>query len=266
MWQGFLIGLREGLESFLIVALTLSYLKRTGRDRLARAVVAGIAASLAVCAAAGYGLSRAANQPLWEGILACTATVLVGSLLVYVLRSAKTLRADMERRIQRAAGDGLYGGFGGVFLFTVLMITREGMETVLLITTAVFQARSTTVAAGLALGLVSAVAVAVTWKQLGRKVNLGALLNISAVFLAVFLAQLVLYSVHELAEAGVLPNAESIHNATEILGPDGVIGHIVTYALAAVPTAWLAWAWLRSGRAAPAQVPAQSDRRPPQVA
>ena len=31
MWQGFTIALREGIESFLIVALTLSYLKRTGR-------------------------------------------------------------------------------------------------------------------------------------------------------------------------------------------------------------------------------------------
>ena len=33
MWQGFTIALREGIEAFLIVALTLSYLKRTGRAR-----------------------------------------------------------------------------------------------------------------------------------------------------------------------------------------------------------------------------------------
>ena len=31
MWQGFTIALREGIEAFLIVALTLSYLQRTGR-------------------------------------------------------------------------------------------------------------------------------------------------------------------------------------------------------------------------------------------
>jgi len=31
MWQGFTIALREGIEAFLIVALTLAYLKRTGR-------------------------------------------------------------------------------------------------------------------------------------------------------------------------------------------------------------------------------------------
>ncbi len=33
MWQGFTIALREGIEAFLIVALTLSYLARTGRHR-----------------------------------------------------------------------------------------------------------------------------------------------------------------------------------------------------------------------------------------
>ena len=43
MWQGFTIALREGIEAFLIIALTLSYLKRTGRERLARAVYAAIA-------------------------------------------------------------------------------------------------------------------------------------------------------------------------------------------------------------------------------
>ena len=43
MWQGFTIALREGIEAFLIVALTLSYLARTGRKGLSRAVYAGIA-------------------------------------------------------------------------------------------------------------------------------------------------------------------------------------------------------------------------------
>jgi high-affinity iron transporter len=46
MWQGFTIALREGIEAFLIVALTLSYLRRTGRPALARAVYAGIGVSL----------------------------------------------------------------------------------------------------------------------------------------------------------------------------------------------------------------------------
>ena len=65
MWQGFTIALREGIESFLIVALTLSYLKRTGRPTLARAVYAGIAVSVVACVAAGLFFSQAGEKPLW---------------------------------------------------------------------------------------------------------------------------------------------------------------------------------------------------------
>ncbi|HJZ84072.1 MAG TPA: FTR1 family protein [Polyangia bacterium] len=258
MWQGFTIALREGIESFLIVALTLAYLKKTGRTRLARAVGAGILASLAVCVAAGYLLQRAANQSLWEGILAGVAALLVGSFLVYMLRAAKTIKSKIERGIDRMAGRSSLGGFTGVFVFTVLMITREGMETTLLLATALFQARNRAVFGGLALGLVGAAAVAVTWKRLGGRVNIGILLKVSAVFLGIFLVQLVLYSIHELSEAGVLPNAQAIHDATEILGPDGQIGHALTYLLALVPTLWLLWAW-RRGRAQVVPPPADSQ-------
>jgi high-affinity iron transporter len=249
MWQGFTIALREGVESFLIIALIFAYLRKTGRRGLAKAVVAGIVASLFVCAVAGWALGKAENHSLWEGILAAVAVVLVGSFLVYMLRTAKTLKAQMERKLDRAVA-ATAGGAGGVFLFTVFMITREGMEATLLLTTAFFQAPSKTVVLGVALGLVAAGLVALTWKQLGHAVNLNILLKVSAVFLSIFLVQLVLYAFHELAEAGVLPNAQAIHDATEILGPDGVIGHILTWILAGVPMAWLAWAWLRGRRPA----------------
>ena len=248
MWQGFTIALREGLESFLIVALTLAYLKKTGRQTLARAVWAGIGASFLVCTVAGFLLGRARNQPLWEGLLAAAAAALVASLLVFMLRHGRTMRARLEHRIDAAAADESGSGFFGVFLFTVLMITREGMETTLLILTALFQIRSPAVFSGLALGLVTAAAVAFFWARLGRKVSLGVLLNVSAIFLWVFVVQLVLYAVHELAEANVLPGARAIHDATEILGPDGRIGLFMTYALAIVPTAWMAVAWWRGKR------------------
>jgi hypothetical protein len=41
----------------------------------------------------------------------------------------------------------------------------------------------------------------------------------------------------------VLPASQAIHDATEILGPDGKIGHLLAYSLAVVPTAWLLLSW-----------------------
>ena len=130
------------------------------------------------------------------------------------------------------------------------MITREGMETALLIATAFFQLKSVAVVAGLALGLLGAAAIGILWTRLGKDVDLKTILNVSAVFLAIFLLQLVLYGVHELSEARLFPASQAIHDATEILGPDGVIGHLLAYALAVIPTVWLAALWWKRRRAA----------------
>ncbi len=213
MWQGFTIALREGIEMFLILALILSYLKRTGRRSLARAVYAGTALSAATCFIAFLFFRRAANRSLWEGILALVAAVLVASLLVYMKRAA------------------------------------EGMESALMISTALFQMRSAAVSLGLGLGLAGAVVIGLAWMRLGRGVDLKALLNILAAFLSIFVLQLLLYGVHELSEARVLPSSETIHNATEILGPDGRIGHLLAYSLVVVPTLWLLVSWIRRRRA-----------------
>jgi high-affinity iron transporter len=246
MWQGFTIALREGIEAFLIVAMILSYLKRTGRSALARAVYWGTGVSAVTCFGAGLLFAKAANKSLWEGILAILAALLVGSLLVYMKRVSARLKTDLEARLEaRAEKSTREQAFWGVFAFTLLMITREGMETALLITTALFQLRSSTVFAGLAFGLLAAGAIGFAWTRLGRGVDLRSLLNVSAVFLSIFLVQLVLYGVHELAEAGLVPSSQAVHDATEILGPDGRLGHLLAYTLAAVPTLWLAGLWWR---------------------
>jgi len=185
-------------------------------------------------------------------------------------RVSGRLKSDIEHRLEtEAAAATVAGAFWGVFGFTVLMITREGMETALLVVTALFQMKSAAVVTGLSLGTLAAVAIAALWTRLGRGVDIRALLNISAVFLAIFLVQLLLYGGHELAEARVFPASQAIHDATEILGPDGKIGHLLAYALAVVPTAWLlaTW-WKRRGAAAasPARVtgaPTAASPRPP---
>lgn len=259
MWQGFTIALREGIEMFLIVALILSYLRRTARDALTRAVYAGLAVSAATCTGAFLLFRRASNQSLWEGILALVAALLVASLLVYMRRVAPRLKSEIENHIESSARSiSTAQAFWGVFGFTLLMITREGMETALMISTALFQMRSAAVSLGLLLGLVAAVAIGFAWTRLGRGVDLKALLNILAVFLGIFVVQLLLYGVHELSEARVLPASQTIHDATEILGPDGKIGRLLAYSLAVVPTVWLVMLWWKRRTA---KVPAASVAR-----
>jgi high-affinity iron transporter len=46
-------------------------------------------------------------------------------------------------------------------------------------------------------------------------------------------------------EAGVLPNSEALHRATEPYGPDGEFGRHASVLLVVLPLGWLAIATLR---------------------
>lgn len=245
MLQAFVITLREGLEAFLIVAISLAYLRKTDRRQLIPAVHWGIAVSVAASIGAGFLLGRAANQALWEGVLAIVAAVLVTTLIVHMWRHARMMRREIEGRLEISARKTGTAAAAGVFLFTVLMITREGMETALLMGALLFQVRSIDVIAGAAAGTVVAAVVAGLWSRYGHRVNLARFFQVTALFLLVFVVQLVVYGFHELTEANVLPNSERLHWATEDYGPDGRYGQYLTYLMVILPAAWLLFSALR---------------------
>jgi high-affinity iron transporter len=240
MVQAFVITLREGLEAFLIVAISLAYLRKTGRNALIPAVHWGIAASVALSIGAGVLLARARNQSLWEGVLGITAAFLVASLTVHMWRAGRHMKKDIEGRLEASSDKLGAGAFWGVFSFTLLMITREGMETAMLMNALLFQVKALTIAAGAVGGTLLAALIAFLWSRYGHRVNLARFFQVTALFLLVFVVQLFIYGFHELAEAHVLPNSEVLHWATEPYGPDGVYGHYLSYLLVALPLGWLA--------------------------
>src|SRR4030095_522529 len=156
MLQAFVITLREGLEAFLIVAISLAYLRKTGRPQLVSAVHWGIGVAILVSIAASVLFQRANNQALWEGVLALTAAVLVASLIVHMWRHAKRIKKDIETHLESSATQVGAKAMAGVFLFTLLMITREGMETALLMGTLLFQEAGSSILAGAGLGTLCA--------------------------------------------------------------------------------------------------------------
>ena len=240
MIQAFVITLREGLEAFLIVAISLAYLRKTGRRELVPAIHWGIGASILLSIGAGLLLARARNQALWEGVLGIVAAFLVASLTVHMWRAGRHMKKDIEGRLAASSGKAGGGAFWGVFIFTLLMITREGMETAMLMNALLFQVKAMSIAGGALGGTLIAAFIAFLWSRFGHRVNLARFFQVTAVFMFVFVVQLLIYGFHELAEAHVLPNSEALHWATEPYGPDGVYGHYLSYMLVALPLGWLA--------------------------
>ena len=236
MLQAFVITLREGLEAFLIVAISLAYLRKSGRRELTGAVHLGIVAAVVLSALGGYLLYNAANQELFEGPLALLAAVSVTWMVVHMWRAGRHMKRDIEGRLASSTGKAAAGAFAGVFLFTVLMVTREGMETALLL----MQLKETlNLVIGAALGVAGAAALAALWSKYGHRVNLGLFFQVTAIFLFVFVIQLLIFGVHEMSEQNLLPFSGPIHEATESWGPDSAFGHALTYMLVLLPAGWL---------------------------
>jgi high-affinity iron transporter len=118
-----------------------------------------------------------------------------------------------------------------------LMVSREGMETALLL----MQIRGAlNLTLGAAAGVLGAAGIAWLWSRYGRRVNLGLFFQATAIFLFVFVVQLVVFGVHEMSEQGFLPYSEILHARTEAWGPDSIFGHVLTYLLVILPLGWVA--------------------------
>ena len=92
---------------------------------------------------------------------------------------------------------------------------------------------------GAILGVAGATIVAWLWSRYGHRVPMTLFLQMTAIFLCVFVVQLFIYGVHEMSEQNFLPYSLPIHEATEAWGPDSLFGHVLTYLLVIAPLTWL---------------------------
>ena len=245
------VTLREGIEMFLIVAIAAAYLRKTGRAALLPAVWWGTAAAAVASLVLGVWLAEVAVLPARQGVLALIAAALVATMVVYMLKAARRMRAEIGQRLEAASSRPGAGAWLGTFLFTVLMITREGMEFAFVAASIAGQAGSAALLSGAALGLAAAALLALGWVRYGQRINLGLFFQVTSIFLVLFVLQLLLYAFHEFTEAGVLPIDNAYwHLATESWA-EGEYANMISIGLIVIPLAWLGLASLRG--AAPAR-------------
>ncbi|MBI3307639.1 MAG: FTR1 family protein [Candidatus Omnitrophica bacterium] len=243
MAQAFIIVLREGVEAFLIVAIVFSYLRKTAQQNLLGAVLWGIAASVLISGLLGYFLwmTQGANQPLWEGIFALATVILVGSLVIHMWKIGPQLKQSMERELTKATASKAYqASYFGVLLFTILMISREGMEMMLLL----FQVRDPQMIAGIFGGVIAAALIAILWQQFGYLINLKHFFQITAVYFLLFMIQIAVQGFHEFTEAGIFPNSEMLHQASEPYSTEGIYGRWFSNLSFFGCALWIAAAWV----------------------
>jgi high-affinity iron transporter len=242
MIPALIIVFREGFEAFLSVAIIFAFLRKTGRDWLRPAVYAGIVASIIASFGLGWWLMRV-NQSFWEGVLGLLAAVLVASFVVHVWRTAPKMKGDMERRLDAYSSPASrLMAVAGVFFFTMLMVTREGMETALML----IQVRNSRFILGSLLGIAAAAVMSWAWAHYGHRIDVKRFFQVTGLFLLLFTVQILFYSLHEFSEAEMLGKwSEAIHNATEPYSPVGIYGKWISVLMVGLCAAWLVGASMK---------------------
>ena len=198
MGSSFLITLREGLEASLILAILLTYLKKTDRWADARFVWAGTAAAIGICLVAGIAIFIALDglngkvEYAVEGFIALLATAVLTHMIFWMRSHARTLGKELRDKVDASVGSALA-------IIAFVAVLREGLETVLFLLSAeTATASGSDVVVGGLIGLALSVVIGFGVYRSGNRLNLRTFFNVTAVLLLLFAAGLAGKAVHEL--------------------------------------------------------------------
>jgi FTR1 family protein len=206
MFSALVVTLREGVEAALIVGITLVYLSKIGRPDLRRTVYYALGAALICSIAGAVALSYAPiNQDKVEGWVMLVAAVFVVSMVIFMMRTARKLKGEIETKVGSLAGG---GSKWGLFAFVFLMVFREGVETVAILAGVSLNSTELMSFLGTLLGVALAVVFGVMFVKGSVRIDLRKFFNVTTVILFFVAAQLIISGLHELSESGVLPSSK----------------------------------------------------------
>jgi high-affinity iron transporter len=208
-----LVVLREGFEASLVVGIVLAFLNRTGRRDGFVAVWIGVLAAVVVSVGVGVALFavgaelHGTAEYLWEGTAMLLAAALLTWMIFWMRRQARTLRSDIEGRVQGALGDGSFLALAAVAFVGVL---REGVETALfLFSSASGTSPLVSTVSGI-VGLGIALALGYAFYKGSSRLDLRRFFTVTSAVLLLFAGWLLARSLEEFTEAGLLPENELV--------------------------------------------------------
>jgi high-affinity iron transporter len=214
MLEAFIITLREGVEAALIVGITLVYLAKIGRNDLRKAVYAALGGAFLGSIAVAVVISRTHwNEDVFEGWIMLAAAFFVVTMVVFMMRTGRKLKGEIEGKVETLAGK---NAWFGLFIFVFLMVLREGAETVLVLSAVSLNSTELMSFLGTLFGITAAIAFGVMFVKGSVRINLQKFFRVTTAILFLVAAQLLLTGLHELSESGVLPSSK---REMAVIGP-----------------------------------------------
>ena len=231
MFSNYLIGLREGLEAALIVAILIAYLVRTGNGHAVRRIWIGVGAAVllsialgAVLVAVDESLSERAAEA-FAGFMSLLAVGLITWMVFWMATRARNIKGHLHGEVDKA----LATSSVAVAIVAFVAVAREGLETALFLWAGI---RATEDAAasviGALLGIITAIVIGVLVYKGAVRLNMGRLFTWTGAALIIVAGGVLRYAVHEFQELGWLPGEDDV--AIDVSGtfdPDGVVATLV---------------------------------------
>lgn len=213
MLANLVIGLREGLEASLIVAILIATAVQLDARALITRIWVGVGAAVAVSVLLAVGLVAAgdalpeAAEPFFSGVTSLLAVVLLTWMVLWMATHAAHLREHLSGKVADAVGAGGWA----LAVVAFVAVIREGLETVLfLFAGSEAQAGGASPWIGGVLGLCVAAALGVLLYRGIVHIDLRRVFFVSGLILILIASTMVNYAVGEFAEIGVLPEVEGL--------------------------------------------------------
>jgi high-affinity iron transporter len=214
MLQAFIITLREGVEASLIIGIIFAYLSKIGRSELKRTVFWALGAALAASVAVAVVISRLNFNPdIFEGWVMLAAAAFVLSMIWFMHKTARGMKGQIEGKVASLIGN---TSKTGLFFFVFLLVLREGVETVLILSAVSLNSSELLSFTGTLLGVAVSVVFGVLFIRGSVKINLQRFFHVTTVILYFVTFQLLVSGLHELSENGVLPSSAA---EMRLIGP-----------------------------------------------
>jgi high-affinity iron transporter len=219
-----IISLREGIEAALIIAIMLSYLRKSNQTDLRKYVISGTIAavlvSVGVATVVGllWSIFEGPMLNIFEGSVVLIAALLLTTMIVWMWNAGAKVTQEIEESMAMSVVQ--QSGIG-LALLSFSLVLREGVELSLFSMALVIQDGIETYI-GIALGLSIAVVLGLGIYKGSLRISLKSLFKWTSIFLILFAAGMIAYGIHELQEAGLLLIGPiEIWNINPPLLPDG---------------------------------------------
>ncbi|MDT5077893.1 MAG: high-affinity iron transporter [Mycobacterium sp.] len=201
-----LIGLREGLETAIVVTILVAFLVKSDRRDALKWVWIGVAAAVAMTVGVflviQYGentISGLAAEAI-AGVASLIAVVIVTTMVLWMKKAAATISGDLRGDMARA----LETGGLAVMTLAFLAVGREGVETALFMV-GFAEAKTAWPLLGLVVGVLVAVVIAFGIYAGAVRINLAKFFTYTGAFLIVVAAGILSYGIGALQTVGWLP-------------------------------------------------------------